>query len=57
MTKFKVEWTEEVWQKVFIEADSKQEALDAFWQGDFDKTTIEVIGGEVQDGMDFEEVG
>lgn len=51
---FRVDWTEEVWKTTTIEADSLEEAREAFWSGGFDEEFI--TGGEVQDSVQIEEV-
>lgn len=56
MARFKIEWTEEIWNRVFVEADSSDEALEIFWLGNFDWQSVKNIGVEVQDGVDVEEV-
>ena len=56
MTKYLISWTEEVWQSVLIDAESKAEAKDKFWSVDFDTETVKIFGGEVQEGIDIEEV-
>lgn len=56
MARFKIEWTEEIWNRVFVEADSRNEALEMFWLGEFDWQSVKNIGVEVQDGVDVEEV-
>jgi hypothetical protein len=56
MTKYLISWTEEVWQRVVIEAESRGEARELFYSGDFDMDTIKVTGGEIQDGVDIEEL-
>ena len=52
MNKFTVSWTEEVWQNVVIEADSKEEAVNKFWENDYDFSSTKITGGEIQDGVD-----
>lgn len=56
MARFKIDFTEEIWNRVFIEADSSDEALEMFWMGEFDYETVKIIGNEIQDGVDVEEV-
>jgi len=56
MARFKVEWTEEIWNRVFIDAENADEALEMFWLGEFDYETVKITGTEVQDGVDVEEV-
>jgi len=56
MARFKIDWTEELWQQVYIEADSEEQARELFWQGEFDNQQIELYGTEVQDSVLVEEV-
>lgn len=56
MARFKIDWTEELWQQVYIEADSEEQARELFWQGEFDNQLIELYGTEVQDSVLVEEV-
>ena len=56
MARFKIEWTEEVWYRQFVEADSVEEAREKFWNGEFDYAPRDVTGGEIQEGIDVEEV-
>jgi len=56
MTKYLISWTEEIWQNVVIDADSEQEAMDKFWSVNFDTESVKIFGGEVQEGVDVEEV-
>lgn len=51
MARFKIDWTEELWQQVYIEADSEEQARELFWQGEFDNQQIELYGTEVQDSV------
>jgi hypothetical protein len=53
MAKYELKWTEELWTRTIIEADSKEDALEKFWSQHFDG---EVYGGEIQEGVDVEEV-
>jgi len=56
MARFKIDWTEELWQQVYIEADSEEQARELFWQGEFDNQQIELYGTEIQDSVLVEEV-
>jgi len=56
MARFKIDWTEELWQQVYIEAESEEQARELFWQGEFDNQLIELYGTEVQDSVLVEEV-
>ena len=51
MTKYLISWTEEVWQNVVIEAESKEQVRELFYSGEFDMDTVKVTGGEIQDGI------
>jgi predicted ATP-grasp superfamily ATP-dependent carboligase len=51
MTNYLVSWTEEIWYRVNIQANSVEEARELFWSGEFD--TEESFGGEIQDGVDI----
>jgi len=53
MDKYVVSWTEEIWQKVIIEAESKEEARELFYSGEFNIDSVKVTGGEIQDGVDI----
>ena len=55
MTKYAVEWTEEVWKRVVIEAESEDQARELFWTGAYDDTFEYVTGGEIQDSVTIEE--
>jgi len=55
MARFKIEWTEEIWNRVFIEADSSDEALEMFWLGECFETA-QNCGYEIQDSVEIEEV-
>ena len=55
MPKFKVKYVYERWYDLDIEASSLEEAKQKFWSSDFEEEPWEV-GGEVQDGVTFEEV-
>ncbi len=36
MTKYLISWTEEVWQNVVIEAESREQVRELFYSGEFD---------------------
>lgn len=48
MDKYVVSWTEEIWQRVVIEAESEDHARELFWSGEFDSDTVKVTGGDIQ---------
>ncbi len=54
MALYKIEWTREQWFSALVEADDRREALDKFWLGEIGQPTL--IGEEIQDGVDVEEV-
>lgn len=54
MAKFQVEWTEESFYRVVIEADDKQQAIDKWSARDF--YGEDLFGGEIQDGVDITEL-
>lgn len=56
MSKYLISWTEEIWQNVVIESESKEEARELFYSGEFDMETVKVTGGEIQDGIDIDEL-
>ena len=56
MAKYRIEWTEEYWYSMEVEADSKEEALDRFHALDYDFGNAEMIGDEMQDSVTIEEV-
>jgi hypothetical protein len=55
MPKFRVKYVYEKWYDLDIEASSLEEAKEKFWSSEFEEEPREV-GGEVQDGVLFEEV-
>jgi len=52
MTKYLIEWTNEDWYRMEVEADSQEEALDNFWSGEYSWANAAIIGGEVQENVD-----
>lgn len=56
MAKFQIEWTEEVWYRKQVEADSQEEAMEKFWTGELDIDSSDSYGGEVQDSIEITEV-
>lgn len=52
MAQYRISWTEEIWFRTIIEADSKEQAEGIFWA---DLPDGESYGGEIQDGIDVEE--
>lgn len=57
MGKFEVQWTEEYWFRVEVEAESAAEAHDKWWAqytgGDFN---VEAYGMELQDSVEVGEI-
>jgi hypothetical protein len=53
MNNYMVSWTEEVWYRVNIQANSIEEAKEMFWSGDFDSSESKETGGEIQDGINI----
>ena len=56
MNKYVIEWTEEFWYAMEVEAESKEDALDRFHQSDYDFGDAEPLGSELQDSVTVEEV-
>ena len=56
MAKFKIEWTEEVWYRMEVEADSEEQARELFWAGEYNLDEGTQTGGECQDSVEIEEV-
>lgn len=55
MAKFIVDYTEERWFSIEIEADTEEEASEKFWMGDCDFEKAENIGGEIQQSIQVTE--
>lgn len=51
-TNYVVSWSEETWLRVCITADTKEEAKEKFWAGQFDMEEAKNIGGEIQDSVE-----
>ena len=57
MPKFEFEWTEELFYRATIEADTKQEAIDLWSSGEYPEYHhLEHYGSEIQDGVNITEV-
>ena len=56
MPKYIVSWTEEDWYNVTIEADSPREALDKFYDREYDMDDVLLTGSELQDSVTVEAV-
>ena len=48
MPKFIIEFTEETWYRLEVEASSREEALDNFWGGEYKYSSANQFGGEIQ---------
>jgi len=55
MPKFELEWTEEAWYRMTIEAKDKQEAIDK-WASGIESSQVEPYGHEIQDNIDVTEI-
>ena len=51
MATYIVHWTEEVWHRAIVEADSQDEATQKFWDNDIDWATDSIVGSEIQDSV------
>lgn len=56
MAKYQIEFTDEIWQRIIIEANSEDEAREIFASGEFDWTDVQTFGGEIQDSVEITEV-
>jgi hypothetical protein len=56
MPKFRIEWTEEFWYALEVEAESKEEVLDKFHGNEYDFDDAESLGSELQDSVTVEEI-
>jgi hypothetical protein len=56
MPKFIIRYTEEVWNRLEVEAENKEEAENIFWGGECDYASAKEIGGEIQGDILIEEV-
>jgi hypothetical protein len=52
MPKYVIEWTNEDWYRMEVEAESKEAALDNFWSGKYNWDNATTTGGEVQENVD-----
>lgn len=54
MAKYEIEWTQELWFRITVEAENEQEAIDKWSAGDYDGyDTLEHYGMDIQDGVDI----
>jgi len=51
MSEYKVEWTNEQWFRVTIEADSQEEAMDKFSMGEYENE--QMFGSEMQNSVEI----
>jgi hypothetical protein len=51
MAFYKVDWTEEQWYRVVIEAENQDEALEKFSMNDYENE--EMYGAETQDSVEI----
>jgi len=57
MPKYEIEWTQELWFRITVEAKDKQEAIDKWSSGDYDGyENLEHYGMDIQDGVDITEI-
>lgn len=56
MSKYLIKWTEEDWYKVEVEAASKEEALNKFYQRDYNHEDIVHMDSYLQESIEVEEV-
>lgn len=53
---YRVEWTEELWRSVELEAVSVEHAMAKFDAGEFDVESVRTTGQELQDSVEIVEV-
>lgn len=58
MAKYQIEWTEEMWKRIVVDADSREEVWKKFSSGDFDDEMYETeaYGSSTQDSIEITEV-
>lgn len=57
MPKYLVSWEESNWYDIFIEAPSKMAALDMFYNNEYDRENVAIVGFElIPDTIECEEV-
>jgi hypothetical protein len=56
MPKYVIAWTEENWYNLIIDAPHKTAALDMFYNNEYDREEVMLIGSELQDSLEIEEV-
>ena len=55
MPKYLIKYVYEEWYDLEMEAGSREEALEKFWESSFTEEP-RLVGGEVQQGIDIEEM-
>ena len=55
MGKYVIEFTEEIWHRVEVEADSAEQASEFFWSGDVAYGDDTVYSHEIQDSVEIME--
>lgn len=53
--RYVIEYTEEMWYRLEVEADSADEAGEKFWSGQADFDSAELIGGEIHPDTSIDE--
>jgi hypothetical protein len=56
MPKYVIAWTEENWYNLIVDAPTRREALDIFDNNEYDREEVMLIGSELQDSLEIEEV-
>ncbi len=56
MPKYVIAWTEENWYNLIVDAPSQIAALDMFYGNEYDREEVMLIGSELQDSLEIEEV-
>jgi hypothetical protein len=55
MGKYRIDWTENVYYTMEVEAESEQDALDKFHSGEYDLDNGRNYGVEMEDSVDVRE--
>jgi hypothetical protein len=55
MPKYEIQWTDELWYKLTVEAESEEIALDKFLSNEYDLGDADLFGSELQDSITIEE--
>ena len=53
MPNYTISWTEELWYRMDVEAESEQDALDKFHAGDYDFDEAKNTDVHLQDSIDI----